>query len=185
MLLELSIAPVLVLAIFYVYIIKRLQKHDNVLYDFCQLRRDVMTVMRRDNLQIDKENYMHLNDLLVVLNHNIHYYNEHKKTTFNIENYIKYLREIKKTSNKIEQKVKIVNGEIRQLYKNYGYVMFYAFFQYTPFIRSKVVFAILLLLYQAITKIVQGSSVKLVRALSYMIWLRGEANSYNIKLRYI
>ena len=113
-----------------------LKKHDIILYNFCQIRREVMNIIRDNFDEIDRETYEVLRKLLDTLNIAIHNYNQFKSSIFNLGNLLKSAKETQRYVLRIEN-VKLPEDEsIHSLYRKLNIAMLKAFLSYTPLFRS-------------------------------------------------
>jgi len=134
----LLIIPALIMLSFMIMQFYAIKKHDKVLFEFCQARRDLMGILRRDNVNISKKNYVALTKLVEFLNRTIHNYDEMKTSLFNIRKFFRYLKQYEKDIKKIE-KIKIPdNPEVIEIYRKSSIAMLKAFLTYTPFIKSQL-----------------------------------------------
>lgn len=112
--------------------LKGVIKHDFVLYEFCQLRRDVIAHLH--DTELNKKDTSALLSVLDQASNSIHHYNQLKVTYFNLRILRKEMKTLKKNINVDEEKVFSENSEIRKfeetLYKTY----FYAFIAYSPLV---------------------------------------------------
>jgi hypothetical protein len=121
---------------------RRLNKHDRVLYPFCQLRREIYKYFSEVKVNIDIDDYKDLNDLLAMDDKVIHTYNQNKSCLFNFRKFRRFIKtqfeELRETTEKMEERKFSNNPKISQLQKNFIGSLFFAFFEYTPFIKSEV-----------------------------------------------
>ena len=76
--LYIAIAPVLIYSLFIIHKFNKLKKHDTVLYRFCQIRRNIMKLLRDNYLDLTVDSYKTLRNLLRNINLAIHDYNNLK-----------------------------------------------------------------------------------------------------------
>ncbi len=171
MLLYLTIIPISILLVINLVHVWGLRKHDKVLFEFCQLRRDLMSILRRNLFVINEKDYLDAKELLDLTNNMIHYYNHHKKTTFNFFWFIETIKETRKSSEEIKGRVPIVNKEINNLYGLFSNTLISAFLKYTLFLRSKIIIRLLISILQFFAKI---SIYKIRSAIDYLKWLEKE-----------
>lgn len=146
------IIPILVYSLFIIVKLRNLKKHDIILYRFCQIRRDTMSLLRNKYLQLDSNEYKSLKKILEFLNHTIHYYDQNKSSLFNLRNYINFAKKYKESASKIE-KIKLPeNEEIKKIYKDFSIGMIYAFISYTPFIASEIFLRFVIYILTILTK---------------------------------
>ncbi len=187
--LELILSPVLLIAIYYIIKFNRMKNHDRILFEYCQLRRDIMSVLRRENFNLSKEDYSNYMEILDLLNSIIHYYNLHKQYTFRLKNLIRNLKEAKNKTNKI-YKIKAKNNEdLERIRKQFIIITINAIIKNTPFFNSKIIFYLLKFSAQLMIAIIKNHSKKFIKdmakIISYIKWIEHEAHSNNIKIGWI
>lgn len=79
--------PVLLMIVAMILRLRALKKHDKVLYAFCQLRRDTMSLIREHNYDLCRQDYIALRDIEDGLSDTIHDYNMHKVYLFNFRKF--------------------------------------------------------------------------------------------------
>ncbi len=122
-------------------------KHDNVLFPFCQLRRDVMKFrfdeIMQPSMKLSRDERESLRRLSSALDNVIHNYSRHKKMMFNIRTVIAQLRKHQSALKKIEPLKLTDNKDIRNFYVRFGYCSAKAFLAYTPLILWEFVLRLL------------------------------------------
>jgi len=114
----------------------KIKKHDDVLFQFCNIRRDVMKYLRDNMDHISQEEYKSLKHLLKQLNILIRDYEALTSMIFDLGHLFKEADKTRKYV-LILEKIKLPdNKEIERLYFNQKRAMLYAFMRYTPFVRS-------------------------------------------------
>ena len=117
--------------------IRRVKKHDGVLFPFCQLRRDIMRFLYENVFEnpgaLSHEEYQSVRRLLGVLNGAISNYNKHKTVMFDLREMAKHLETYRHTSMPTVEVPD--NPEIRELHRRFGRLLVRAFIAYTPLIR--------------------------------------------------
>lgn len=126
--------------------IKKIKKHDVVLYRFCQIRRDVMVVLREKGLSQSREEYLLHKRLLEALNKTIHYYDDLKTSLFNWRKFFEYLKEVRETATEIDKFELPEDSRITELYNGFVSAWFKALYAYTPFLREILLRPIMFLL---------------------------------------
>ncbi len=144
--------PALALSAWMLFRFRRLAKHDKVLFEFCQVRRDIMVIFRRDLLKMDREKYFALRGLLDNTDNAIHYYNENKATLFNFRKFMQWLKDSKRSAEEMENLKLPDDPEVLQIRDRFGGAMVSAFCAYTPFVRSEAVFRFSLMLLRAMAR---------------------------------
>ncbi len=140
------IGPVLILSLVMLVYLRRLKKHDEVLYAFCEIRREIMAILRRDLFEIQREKYVGLKHLLDATGNAIHYYNDNKATMFNYRRFAQWLRDSRASAETV-QRLNLPNDpEILKIREHFGVAMVSAFCAYTPLFRSELLIRVSLLL---------------------------------------
>jgi hypothetical protein len=124
--------------IFHLYKIKLSAKHDDHLFKFCALRREVMDYLRINHHEISKTEYKSIKQLLKVINNNIGLYSKHKATIFNLRKFIKYINNTKNLSDSSKKITKSKNKTINNFHNDLNRNIIKAFFGYTPFLYSEI-----------------------------------------------
>ena len=128
---------------------KEIQKHDRVLFPFCQLRRDVMHFMYINAIKntdpLSPMEYKFVRWLLNVLEDTIYNYNQHKTLMFSVRKIAKHLKIYRKVS-KIELEIPD-HPEIRKFHERIHRLQVVAFFAYTPLIRWELALRLIVFVY--------------------------------------
>ena len=132
--------------------IRKVDKHDRVLFDFCKLRREIMT-FRYDSLvenskSLSCEDSKAIRRLSRVLDATIHGYNEHKILTFNLRKIARYLKQYRHTLNQAEPINITDNVKIREFHARFVLCFAKAFLDYTPLIRSELTLRLIAFAYR-------------------------------------
>ncbi len=115
--------------------IKKVDKHDHVLFPFCQLRRDIMRHLL-DNLDtLTPEEYRPLRKLLDMLDTTIHNYNRHKTRMFNLRTILRQTARYRRAKKQAERIHIPDNSAIKEFYARFSILLVKAFLAYTPLIR--------------------------------------------------
>ena len=176
------IVPALVACLCEIYRLRKLEKHDIVLYKFCEIRRLVMARIREDNFNLSKDDYVALRQLAEAASLTIHDYNEWKTSLFNFRKFKECVRKIKNWDKIIEER-KIANPDILALYKEYIYAMFFAFLTYTPFIKSEMGFRAMSISLNGIAHISMGKFKRnLIRIAEFIDWVKQKSDNHNTPL---
>src|SRR5688572_20065178 len=86
--------PALLITVGMILRLRKLTKHDRVLYAFCQVRRDTMDLIRKYNLDLTKEDYVALRYIERATSDTIHDYNFCKVYIFNFRRFSAALRRL-------------------------------------------------------------------------------------------
>lgn len=175
------LVPVLLLSLVILFRLKSIKKNDEALFEFCQLRRDIISYLREKNTRIPEENYFEVRKLLEILNSDIHNFKKHKKGKFNFNNWITEAKGVYKNVRTAEQKKIDNNEKVEEFYKKYGQTLFGAFLRFTPFFKYKIVLLLLLGISKILAKI-SGDYLKenLRKATKWLSWVKNEVEAKNI-----
>ncbi len=130
--------------------IRRVDKHDSVLFPLCQLRRDIIGFLYERVFEepdaLSRAEYDSMQRLLKVVSTAIHNYNEHKTLMFNMRKVAQHL----KTYHRAAEIAPPVpdNPEIRKFYDRFGRLLVVAFLAYTPLIRWELALRLTALAYR-------------------------------------
>ena len=167
---------------------KEMQKHDRVLFPFCQLRRDVMSFLYRNMIKdadsLSPLEYRFIRQLLTVLDATIHNYNQHKTSMFNLRKIARRLETYQKVS---ETALKVPDHpEIQEFHQRIHRLLVVAFLAYTPLIRWEL--AVRLIVLAGRIGYRDGKQEALRREAAYVVEsaekVRKDARHYNVSLHY-
>ena len=164
---------------------KEMQKHDRVLFPFCQLRRDVMHFLYMNIIEntgsLSPSEYKSVRQLLNVLDGTIHNYNQHKTLMFNIRKIAKHLKMYRKVS-KVALEIPD-HPEIREFHERIRWLLVAAFLAYTPLIRWELALRLIVFIY----RMGKQDGIRR-REAEYVVKsaekVRDDARHYNVSLRY-
>ena len=175
MVLNAAIISVMVLSLYAIWKLRQMKKHDMVLYSFCQIRREIMAMLRQENFNMKKKDYFVLRNLLYFVNKTIHNYNSLKPYAFNFRKFIKYARSFKTTTEEVEKLMGTDNPKIKAIRIKMAYALVRAFFVYTPFISSTIFLHILVYSIQKIPTICEKClDASAEGTLEFVSWLKRE-----------
>lgn len=173
----------LLLSIYMIIKLHALKKHDDVLFRFSQLRRDMMGYLRSKTTKIPRDDYIELRKLLDIVNSTIHNYDDHKQGLFRIDEFFKETRTVYKSVNKAKSKEIKNNAKVKGFYHEYGKIMLIAFLTYSPFLKSKIVIFLLIKLSSFLALATGRYFNKFFeQSISFLEWLKGESNRFNLDL---
>ena len=167
---------------------KEMQKHDRVLFPFCQLRRDVMSflyrIVMKDADSLSSSEYKFIRQMLNVLDATIHNYNQHKTSMFNLRKIAKHFETYRKAS---ESTLEVPDHpEIQEFHERIHRLLVVAFLAYTPLIRWELALRLIVLAGRIGYRI--GKQEALRREAEYVVEsaekVRKDARHYNVSLRY-
>jgi hypothetical protein len=134
----LAVVPALLLSGLTISRLLEMEKHDTVLFQFCEIRRDIMRLLRERGRGFSPEDYAAVRILLDVVNETIHGYHREKRRMFDGREFMRFLREYEATATAFEVLRDVQNPEIQKLRDETGRAMVVGFFRYTPFLRSEI-----------------------------------------------
>ena len=164
---------------------KEMQKHDRVLFPFCQLRRDVMHFLYMNAMEntgsLSPAEYKSVRQLLNGLDATMHSYNQHKTLMFNVRKIAKHLQMYRKVS---KATLEIPDHpEIRELHERIHRLLVAAFLAYTPLIRWELALRLIVFAYRMSKQdgIRRREAEYVVKSAEKV---RNDARHYNVSLRY-
>lgn len=122
--------------------LKNIQKHDRYIFEFCDLRRDIITYLYEERNRLSRADYIQLREILDTNNTTIHNYKENKYTMFNFRRFIDKLRTIENDRSGKVNESKVL-PEIKDFQVRLVHIIFNAFIAYTPFLKSEVILKVL------------------------------------------
>lgn len=177
MLFYILFGPSAFLLLIMLIVLRKITKHDNVLFPFCQIRRDIMSLINEEASQINKTDYKVLRTLLDATNMTIHEFNHFKITIFNLRWFIAWLKKYKKDVVSID-KLSTTHAQINKLKDKYRIAMFRAFGSYTPLIKSQIIVIIFLAILQFLFKL-GLKSLRFQDLVNCLAWLKNDINTHS------
>lgn len=176
MLFYILIVPSTLFVLYMVIVFRKMKKHDEILFRFCQVRRDAISLIDRRNFELNRKQYASVRDLLESVNAMIHDFEKCKTTVFNFRKFVRFLKFYRDAAIQAE-KIHIPNDpEIIALHHQYKTAIFFAFLAYTPLIKSelcaKFLVTIFVFLAKAGVKSLNGGA-------NYLKWLIEENKREN------
>ncbi len=171
------IVPVMSLFLWALRQLNLMKKHDQVLYRFCQIRRDIIQILRQENFSLHKKEYFELRYLLHCINITINNYDVLKISFFNLRKFIEFARDFKDEINdiKLSKKQRVLGFQRRT-----GYAMFEAFFSYTPLIKSTIFLSFLVFFIQKLPTLCEKLfNVSAGGMLEFMSWFKREYHNFS------
>ena len=152
----------------------RINKHDSVLFRFCDIRRGTMKLLWDKGECLGTEDYQATRQLLEALNASIHHYDAFKTLVFNYR-FFRQLRTLRAETYAADKTAKRSNNpEVLALIKKFKDAMVIAFLAYTPFIRSEVSLRFCI----ALSSLLALSVIRRIeKAKEYFTWLLEEINN--------
>jgi hypothetical protein len=150
--------------------LRKKAKHDKVLFRFCQIRRDIITLMYAEHHKMKSADYKAIRTLLDATSLTIHEFNQLKATMFNLRWFIDWMRKYKTKAVKIDE-LSTSDERIMEIKNKYRIATLAAFLSYTPLIRSQITLMVFLALSKFLLS-VGIKSLKLQSLLNYLAWLK-------------
>jgi hypothetical protein len=161
-----AVVPALALSAYMIYYLSRLQKHDRVLYRFCQIRREMMEFFREHGSELSPEEYSSARRLVEVLNLTIHNYKHERTRMFDGRKLLRTLRDYEASVDAVVLADNSRDNErIRAFRTKFEKTLFFAFFEYTPFFRSELALRVLLVAATLLAKLGLQKMSNVVRQL--------------------
>jgi hypothetical protein len=132
-----TILPAILLLIFQLSRLHRMKKHDYVLYQFCQIRRDLIHILRDEQPDLSPLAYQRTKQALVVVNGLINQYDFCKVHIFNIRKLAVYFGGAARDAKGLER---TGIAQIDSIVESVEKKIVTAFFVFTPFLRAEIVF---------------------------------------------
>ena len=127
--------------------LKRCEKHDRILFRFCQLRRDLMARLRERANSMPQRELESADFLLNALSGVIRHYHGGKTTMFNVRKMRRLIDRNLDHYHAVEREVRArladTSADIRPFYEEFSRSLLAAFVAYTPFIRTEIVFRLI------------------------------------------
>lgn len=155
----------------------KLNNQNNTLYRFCQLRRDIMSYLRKNRHDISEEEYREIERILKPLNKTIHYFHELKVQIFNFSNFKEILNQITKSTKDVENK-KFKFETVQKFQEEYSISYINAFAELIPFFKWRLSAHLLYLVASFLVLIGIDSLM-----LSYQ-WFKNKSVEYHIDNRF-
>ena len=136
----LLVVPALLMQAVMLAYLYQLRRHDSVLYRFCQIRRDVMALLREQSETLSPEEYHDARELLDVLGFTIHNYQDQKSTMFDGRKFLRFRR----SAERVRQARHSDNPQLVELHKRTAMALVRGFIAYTPFFASELALRLVL-----------------------------------------
>ncbi|QFT54401.1 hypothetical protein FIU95_07510 [Microbulbifer sp. THAF38] len=137
------LAIALVFIAIQIYRLFEIRRHDQHLFEFCQLRRDTIAYLSNSYEHLSRTDYIALRKINDALSRIIAGYKEHKTVVFNYRLFTEYLDELKAFERKAE-KISTGNKDIQDLLKRIHCSIFKAFLAFTPHLKSELAFSLVI-----------------------------------------
>jgi hypothetical protein len=127
-----ALTPILLASAYMLLTLRALTKHDKVLYAFCDVRRDVMSVLRNHAFELTREDYIALREIEDVTSATIHDYHICKIYLFNFRKFRAAVRRLEGIEVHVNKGL-VLAHEIVRLKNDYRRALLFGFFTFTPF----------------------------------------------------
>lgn len=115
------------------------RRHDSVLFNFCDIRRDVLNYLRKNFDTISKEEYRSLRDTLDKMNNTIHYFDKYKSLVFNVREIKEMIRRFYSTIERVQEMKKNKNEEIKTMLLRYEHASLIGLVRFSPFATTRLI----------------------------------------------
>jgi hypothetical protein len=148
----LMLVPTMIGLLWMIRVLRKMEKHDRVLFPICQDRRDLMSFIRQsyDADTLTREDYLYARWMLDALNNTVALYNDHKARLFNFRAYLRFLKKYLESSQELKSMPRTENHQLREIEKKISADLSRGFISYTPFLRSEVLVRVLIFLLSAL-----------------------------------
>jgi len=160
--------PILFIQFYYWGKLISIKKHDFILYQFCQLRREIIKYLFDNRLKISNKDYEITRKLLEILNDTIHHYNIFKLVS-NLNNLKILMKNTKENTEQVEMLPETNNQNIHIFQKQFSFIILKAFFTFTPFLKHRFILNLIILLVNTLISI---GLIKLKKELDYTQWFK-------------
>lgn len=147
----LLIAPVVLLMLRELRFLLMLRKHDRVLFPLCQIRRDVMQLLRDQGVEMTRDDYIYARSMLTSVSHVVSIYGDHKAKVFNLRSFLRFVKEYKATARELSQTPRTKHAALNEIERRLNAAMLKGFLAYTPFVKSEITLRVFLAVMQLLT----------------------------------
>ena len=172
--------PVVLASLYMLLCLRGLSKHDRVLYAFCDVRRDTMSILRQYAHDLSKEDYIALRDIERATSATIHDYNLHKIYLFNFRKFRAALRRIEGLGLEPNHG-HALKHEIVRLKNSYSRALLFAFFTFTPFLKSEVV---LRAVHSVLSALARLGVARVTSVLNTLSWVEIQKRALNYRYKF-
>lgn len=177
--LSIILIPALAVVLYGVIQVREARKHDRVLYRFCQIRRDVMDVLRSENQSLSAEDYAAGRRLLDFLNLTISLYREHRTKMFDWRAFVRFAREYRQSATQIVALSSTRHKALSNAVMKTGWAALLGFLAYTPFIKSETALRLTASAVEWLARIAKGKvEQRLRRANDFVAFVRDQFDRF-------
>lgn len=134
-----AVIPMLVMTIVMLVQMLKAKKHDVVLFNFCGIRREAMSLVRARGFDMAEDDYNDIRELVAFLNTTIAGYKEHRIAMFNFREIRKAVNNYKENADTVELYKRSGNEDIDKLYDKTAGALLLGFLSYTPLIKQEII----------------------------------------------
>lgn len=134
----LALLPVLVMSAFMIVRLARLEKHDRVLFRFCEVRRRLMQLLRDAGTELSPSDYAAARELLNMLEAAIQDYPRTKQVLLNGRQFLRFLDAYSSTAGAVERLPAIHDARLREVRVQFARAIFLGYLEYTLLLRSEL-----------------------------------------------
>lgn len=148
--LTISLITVIFGSLIFIIKLRNIQKHDAVLFELCNYRRDLMGYLRNEYETLSKEDYKETLKLLDAINSLIGIYSKRQSDLFHLKTFFSLLTFIAKKSYPVDRRISsmdVENESILELQKKLSYNIKWAVFKSTPKIKVYLILFFALLIH--------------------------------------
>jgi len=127
--------------------------------------------------ELTKNQYHTIRKTLDILNAVIHYYDDFKAETFNFRKMINFMTDYQNSIKQVERVKTSSDPEIAGIQQSLRVALFYACLTYTPFIKSEMLFRLILELSKILVK---TGAKKCEEAFQCLLWIKKEKDSLSL-----
>jgi hypothetical protein len=140
-----------------------LRKHDVVLYQFCEVRRQLMRLLRAEGEQMTREDYVYAREILDAVSQTIEIYGDHKSRMFNARWFFRFLKAYRISSKEMAALPRTASPKLREIENVYGRAVLSGFLAFTPFFRSELALRFMLSFWVVLATLCAKLGVKWAR----------------------
>jgi hypothetical protein len=133
-----ALLPVLVLSVITIVRLARLEKHDRVLFRFCEVRRQLMSLLRETGTDLSRDDYAAARTLLDMLESTIQNYHQTKQVLLNGRRFLRFLDAYSTTAGAVERLPAIHDARLREVRVRFARAVFLGYLEYTLLLRSEL-----------------------------------------------
>lgn len=130
----LLVVPVVILQLVMLFKLYHLRKHDRVLYRFCQVRRELMELLREKGQNMSSRDHDFARHMVASLHSAIHNFKDHKKRMFDFWLIVEAARQFRISVEDLKSLPTTDNRKLLQVKQKFGRSIVLALIAYTPIV---------------------------------------------------